>query len=445
MTLFRGGFGASLRVLIVLSCVLTFPAHANKSELLDKIMVIVDDDIVMQSELDQRIDTISLRLQRQGTPLPPRSILETRVLDQLILESIQLQRAATAGVRISDDQLNQTLQNIARSNNMTLDQFEVQLAQDGETYTSAREQIRREMLITRVQQSSVDRRVRVSEQEVEHFLASKEGREKSGMEYLLGHILISVPESASEEELQDAMGRLDQVYAKLEAGVDFTQVAVELSDGRRALEGGIIGWRKENELPSIALDVLPGLAIREASKPLRSPSGFHVITALEKRGGVQQIVDQYRVRHILISPNEIRTNDEAKVLSEKLYDRIDNGEDFALLARSNSDDPVSAIDGGDLNWVNLGQMVPEFEQKMLESPIGVVSQPFESQFGWHILQVTETRKQDVGALLQSQQARQVIHRRKYEEELAAWLLEIKSEAFIDVKDERFIELENKSE
>lgn len=415
---------------------------AAKEVLLDRIVAIVDDDIVMQSELDRRVKGIANRLQRQGTPAPAGSVLELRVLNQLILESIQLQRAERAGIRISDDQLNQTINSIAQSNNMTLEEFEAQLALEGETYGSAREQIRREMIVSRIQQSSVDRRVRVTEQEIENFLASKEGRTQSGLEYLIGHILIAVPESASEAELESARKRAERVQEKLKKGADFQQMAVAESDGRQALEGGVIGWRKENELPSIAADVLPSLDVGEPSGILRSPSGFHIIAPLEKRGGEQRIIDQYRVRHILIAPSEIRTNEEAKAISEKLYERLVDGEDFATLARSNSDDPVSAIDGGDLNWVSEGQMVPEFEQEMLARNVGEISRPFKSPFGWHILQVIDTRQQDVGALLQANQARKVIHQRKYEEELVSWLQEIKGEAFISVKDERFESLEN---
>lgn len=417
-------------------------AHAQKGELLDKVVAIVDDDIVMQSELESRVVSIVNRLQRQGTPTPPRSVMELRVLNQLILESIQLQMAERAGIRINDDQLNQALVGIAQANNMTLEQFEDQLALEGETYANAREQIRREMVVSRVQQREVARRVRVTEQEIENFIASKEGRSQSGLEYKIGHILIAVPESSSEAMLAQAEAKAEAVLQSLRDGADFQKTAVASSDGRQALEGGVIGWRQENELPSIAADILPKLAVGEPSDLIRSSSGFHIITALEKRGGTEQIVDQYRVRHILISPNEIRTDAEAKEIIDKLYARIQGGEDFAVLAKSNSDDPVSAIDGGDLDWVNTGQMVPEFEQKMLNATIGTVTAPFNSSFGWHILQVTDKRQQDVGALMQANQARQVIQRRKYEEELTKWLQEIKSEAFIDVKEERFEELEN---
>ncbi len=426
--------------ILLTSVLISLNLHAKESVLLDKVIAIVNDDIVMQSELNQRVRSVNNRLRAQGTPLPPHSVMEQRVLEQLILESIQLQRAEQQGIRISDNQLNKTISNIASSNQMSLEEFESQLQREGETFASAREQIRREMVVTRLQQREVDRRVRVTEQEIENFLDSKEGRTRSGAEYYIGHILIAVPENASDAQEKAAQARAQSILDELAAGADFQQMAVARSDGRQALNGGVIGWRKENELPSIAANVIPHLDIREPSELIRTGSGFHILTVLDKRGGQEQIVEQAKVRHILVAPDELRTDAEAREIIDKLYARIQGGDDFAVLARSNSDDPVSAIDGGDLGWVSPGQMVPEFEQTMQATPVGGLSEPFRSNFGWHILQVQERRNQDIGALVQTNEARQVIHRRKYEEELANWLLEIKDEAFIDIKDERFKEL-----
>lgn len=405
-----------------------------KSVLLDQVIAIVNNDIVMQSELQNRIQSVSNRLKVRGTPLPPDSVMRQRVLDQLILESIQLQRAERAGIRIDDTQVNETISSITRANNMTLEQFELQLKSEGETYASARKQIRNELIITRVQQREVDRRVRVTDQEISSFLDSKQGRTQSGTEYYIGHILIAVSESATLEQRAEAENRAEQILIELKDGKDFQQMAVARSDGRQALNGGVIGWRKENELPSIAADIIPVLKLREPSSIIHTSSGFHIVSVLEKRGGKKQIVTQFNVRHILISPSEIRSEDAAKEIIEKLQERILNGDDFVDLAKSNSDDPVSAIDGGSLGWVGPGQMVREFERVMLETPIGETSEPFRSKFGWHILQVIESRDQDIGAQIQENQAKRVIHRRKYEEELANWLLEIKSEAFIDIKE-----------
>jgi len=416
----------------------TFLFAANlhaQSVPLDKIIAIVDDDIVMQSELKQRIHSITSRLTNQGTPLPPADVMHKRVLDQLILENIQMQLAERLGIRVGDTQLNATIDNITKSNNMTLAQFEAQLKLEGESYASARDQIRREMIITRVQKREVDRRVRVTDLEIENFLASKEGRTRSGAEYYIGHILIAVPESAPLNIIEAAEKRANNILAELKGGEDFQKMAVAKSDGRQALNGGVIGWRKENELPTIAEDIIPSLAIREPSKLIRTSSGFHIVTVLDKRGGNEQLIDQALVRHILISPSEIRTNEEAKEIIDKLYERITGGDDFAPIAKSHSDDPVSAIDGGSLDWVSPGQMVPEFDNMMNQVALGEISKPFRSQFGWHILQVTERRKQDMGALIQTNQAKRIIHKHKYEKELSNWLLEIKGEAFIEIKSE----------
>lgn len=429
--------------LAVLSCLMSISlfSHANESitqlrpnaVLLDKVIAIVDDDIVMRSELNQRVNSITKRLQRQGTPMPPPSVMEERVLDQLILESIQLQMANRSGIRIGDAQLNTTLENIAKSNNMTLSQFEAQLELEGDTYANAREQIRREMIISRIQQREVDRRVRVTEQEIEAFLASKEGRTQSGIEYLIGHILIALPEGANKTQEKQAQDKANAILNELKAGEDFQKTAIAKSDGRQALEGGVIGWRKESEIPSIAADIIPKLAINEPSELIQTGSGYHIVTILDKRGGQQNLVEQSLVRHILITPSEIRSEEETKAIIHKLHERIVNGDDFAEIAKANSDDPVSAIDGGNLDWVSPGQMVPAFEQMMKETKVGKLSQPFKSQFGWHILQVSDRRVKDMADLIQNNQAQQILHRRKFEEELANWLLEIRNEAYIDVK------------
>ena len=407
---------------------------AKTSQLVDKIVSIVDDDIIMLSELNDRVASIKNRLSRQGTPLPTDDVVEQRVLDQLILESVQLQLATRAGIRVPDEQLNETLESIAKGNNMTIEQFEAQLALEGESYTGAREQIRREMILSRLQKREVDRRVRVTEQEVKNFLASKEGRMRSGAEYLIGHILVALAENASEEEVKKAELRTQDILKELKAGEDFSKVAVAKSDGRQALDGGIIGWRKETELPTIAQDIIPALAVKELSLPIRTGSGFHIVSVIDKRGGQQQLVEQTQVCHILIAPSTIRTDDEAKEIIDKLHERILGGDDFAEIARSNSDDPVSAIDGGSLDWVSPGQMVPAFEQMMEQTKVGQYSEPFRSQFGWHILQVQDRRTQDMGETIQTNQAQQALHRRKYEEELTYWLLEIRHEAFVDIKD-----------
>ncbi len=406
----------------------------GKVKPLDQVLVIVDDDIVMESELDSRLRTITARLNAQGTSLPPREIMEQRVLDQLILESIQLQMAERDGLRVSDNQLNETMQNIAKRNGYTLDEFQEAIKSEGVTYSEAREQIRRELLISRTQQRKVDRKVRVTDKEVETFLASAEGKKRTATEYYLGHILITISDPANPVVVEEAREKAESIRKELLDGADFKQTAVAKSDGRNALQGGIIGWRKENEVPSIAADIIQTLKVGAPSELLRTSGGFHIMAVLDRRGGKKQLVKQHNVRHILIKPTEVRTEQEAKETIDQLRERIVSGDDFASIAKAHSDDPVSAISGGSLDWVGPGEMVPAFDDMMQNTPKGEISEPFLSDFGWHILQVQDTRMADVGSQIQSNQARQVIHRRKYEEELAIWLREIREEAYVEIKD-----------
>lgn len=406
-----------------------------KVEPLDHIIAIVDDDVVLSSELDTRLRSVVARLNAQGTPLPAADVLATRILDQLVVESIQLQKAERVGMRVDDNQLNETMASIAARNGYSTEQFEQALRSEGLSYREAREQIRREMLISRIQQRSVDRRVRVTDLEIATFLESAEGRQRTAEEYYIGHILIAIPANADQNGIAAVEAKARGVLEKLKAGADFKKTAVEISDGSNALQGGVIGWRKERELPSIAADILPKLAINEPSGLIRSGSGFHIVTPLDKRGGKTQWVQQHKVRHILVQPSEIRTELEAQAIVRQLHHRIVSGDDFAELAKAHSDDPGSAVSGGDLGWVSPGEMVPEFEDMMKQTPVGELSEPFNSQFGWHILQVLEKRQEDMGAQIQEKQARQLIHRRKYELELVTWLQEIREEAYVNYKGE----------
>ncbi|UZE96678.1 peptidylprolyl isomerase [Alkalimarinus alittae] len=420
----------TLSILLLLSISTVY----GKVKPLDHVLVIVDDDIVMASELEARIRTITARLKAQGTGLPPADLMAERVLDQLILESIQLQMAERNGLRVDDNQLNETMQNIAKRNGMTLDDFQEAIKSEGVTYREAREQIRRDLLLSRVQQRQVDRKVRVTDNEIETFLASSEGKSRTATEYYLGHILVSITDPANPVVVEKARKRAEAIIAELKSGEDFKQTAVAKSDGRNALQGGIIGWRKENEVPSIAADIVQTLKVGEPSELLRTSGGFHIIAVLDKRGGTEQLVKQYNVRHILIKPSEVKTEREAKENIEQLRERIISGDDFAAIAKAHSEDPISAISGGSLDWVSPGEMVPAFDDIMQNSTVGEVSQPFLSDFGWHILQVQDTRMEDLGNRIQANQARQVIHRRKYEEELSLWLREIREEAYVEFKD-----------
>lgn len=412
---------------------LSVTAHAER-KVLDRVVAIVDDDVILQTELDARVNTIVGRLSAQGTGLPPRQLLEERVLDQLISESIQLQMAAQMGMRISDNELNETLNNIARSNNLTLAQFEDQLAEEGVTYQQAREQIRNEMLSSRVQQRRVGNRVRITDREVENYLQAQAGRGPDAAEYRLAYIYLQVDDSGNEAEVDQVRAKAQNLRQQMVDGRDFREVAVAESDAGNALEGGDMGWRTDSQLPSLVAPVVPDLEVGVPSEVLENNSGFHLVIVMDKRGGEQQmVIQQHRVRHILVRPSEAVTEAQAEARIRDIYRQLQDGAEFATLARELSDDPVSGSDGGSLGWVSPGQMVPAFEQAMMEAEVGELYGPVRSQFGWHILEVVERRQQDVTAENRQSQARQAIYQRKFETELQNWLREIRDEAFVEFK------------
>lgn len=432
----RANLRQCAKTIVVLMVVMMSGAAQAERTLLDQVVAVVNDSVILQSELDARINTIVGRLRSQGTSLPPRSVLEERVLEQLITESIQLQMAERAGMRISDNELNETLASIASRNNMTLAQFEEQIAQEGVTYQEARQQIRNEMLTGRVQQRQVGNRVRVTDREVDNYLEATEGQSRTNAEYELAHILIQVNDPNDEDESAAARAQVEALRSEIVNGRDFRSVAVAESDANNALEGGNMGWRAEGQLPSLVADVVPELAVGEVSPVLENSSGFHLVTVLDKRGGNSaKVIEQSKVRHILIRPDETTSASAAEAKIRELYQRLQEGASFAALAKGESDDPVSGSDGGNLGWVGPGQMVPEFEQAMMDAEVGELKGPFRSQFGWHILQVQERRQQDISGAIKRDEARQAIYRRKFDLELQNWLREIRDEAFIEFKND----------
>jgi peptidyl-prolyl cis-trans isomerase SurA len=422
------------KTIVVLMVVMMSGAAQAERTLLDQVVAVVNDSVILQSELNARINTIVGRLRSQGTSLPPRSVLEERVLEQLITESIQLQMAERTGMRISDNELNETLASIASRNDMTLVQFEDQLVQEGVTYQEARQQIRSEMLTGRVQQRQVGNRVRITDREVDNYLKATEGQSRTNAEYELAHILIQVNNPNDEEEAAAARAQIESLRAEIVNGRDFRSVAVAESDASNALDGGNMGWRGEGQLPSLVAVVVPELAVGEVSPVLENSSGFHLVTVLDKRGGdAAQLVEQSKVRHILIRPDETTSDRAAEAKIRELYKRLEEGASFAALAKGESDDPVSGSDGGNLGWVGPGQMVPEFEDAMMNAEVGELKGPFRSQFGWHLLQVQDRRQQDISSEIKRSEARQAIYRRKFDLELQNWLREIRDEAFIEFK------------
>jgi len=410
---------------------LVTPMVQAATEMLDQVVAIVDDDIVMASELRERLAAVTENLKARGVDMPPEDVLIRETLDRLILESIQLQKGMRVGVRISEDQLNSAMQRIAAQNRMTLPQFQAALEQQGNSYADMREQVRREMIIQRVQAGNVNQRIQISEQEVKNFLATDEGQKLTQPEYHIMHALLPVSPSASDSEVAAAESQVNKLLRRIRAGAPFEEV-IDSSGGRFTFTGGDLGWRKADDLPSLFADVAPQLQQGETSDPIRSDSGFHLINMKERRG-LEQVVNQTKVRHILVKPSEIMTDDQARKLVAELKARVEAGEDFADLARQYSEDIGSAQEGGDLGWTNPGQMVPEFEKAMAATEVGQISDPVRSQFGWHILEVMDRRQQDMTQEAMRARAMDYLHNRKYQEELDAWLRQIRDEAFVDIK------------
>jgi peptidyl-prolyl cis-trans isomerase SurA len=411
--------------------ILVFPLAAAANVQLNRIVATVNDDVIMQSELNSRMKVVMAQLEQQHAQLPAEAALKKQVLDRLIIENLQLQMAEKGGIRIDDATLNKNLQNMAGQNNMTLDEFRQVLEKEGYDYVAFREQFRNQLTINRVRQQMVDSRVEVTEQEVDHLLDTAASFKDQNREYHLAHILVSVPEAASPEQVQAARKRVDDILERLKAGADFSKTAIAESDGQQALEGGDLGWRKTGQLPSFFTDVVGQLRKGQISDPIRTPSGFHLIKIVDIRGDDRHIIEQTHARHILLRPDALTSEEDVKVRIQQLRDRIIQGEDFAKLARSNSQDPGSGSKGGDLGWVTPGQMVPEFEKAMNELKVGEVSEPVKTRFGWHLIQVLDRREQDNTDEYRRTRARESIRQRKTDEELEIWLRRLRDESYVE--------------
>lgn len=418
----------------LMTCLLTVViASPSVAQQLDRIIAVVNEDIIMQSELDLRMALVTDQIRAQGVQVPPPEVLRQQVLDRLIMDSLQLQIAEMQGLRISDRQLNDTLENIAAQNGMTLAEFRDALIAEGQDFAQAREQIRRELLVSQVQQSNVNRRIQITDQEVRNFLNSDVARQQSQAEFLLSNILIALPSQASPQDIQEAEQRAQQVYDQLTQGAVFADLAVSASNAPNALNGGDLGWRNQNELPQNLAAGISGLQPGQFSRPIRTPGGYHIIQVRDRRGGEATLVEQVLVSHILLTPNEIRSPQQTRALAVDLRERLRQGQPFENLARRYSDDPGSGSQGGNLDWAQSGQMVPEFEQVMFNTPVGEYSEPFESRFGWHVLWVRDRRTQDMTNEMMENMARNAIGQRKFSEELDNWLRELRSQSYIEIR------------
>lgn len=432
---FWSQFSTPLLLIGALTSVSLLPSTATATTIpLDRIVAVVDDDIVMESELIERVAAVKSQLQKQNTPLPPFETMLSQVLDRMILENLQLQMADRAGIRLDDNSINKTIRNIARQNNLSTEQFRAALAEEGLSYKALREQIRREMTLTQLRQRRVGNRIRITDQDVENFLSSDLGKTNLAPDYHLGHILIPVGQNADKATQTLAEEKADLVYRQLNNGADFAQMAVAHSSGQKALEGGDLGWRKAAQLPTLFADTVLDMESGDISEPIQSASGYHIIKILEVRGGTEHLITQTHARHILIKPNEIRSLEESKKQLEEIRQAIvSEKETFDSMAKTYSDDPGSALEGGDLGWFNPGTMVKEFEQTMTVLEPNTVSDVFRTQYGWHIVEVLGRRNQDMSEEFRHNRARQMLHRRKFDEELTTWLRELRQNAYVEVR------------
>ncbi len=427
------------RILFVIGALLLLliaaPFASAQRVLLDKIIAIVDDDVVLKSELDERIIEITAAAQRSGQPLPEdREQFESDILEALIVENIQMQLANRVSIRYDDDTINRVLGNMARNSNLTFDEYVDALEENG-VYLQTREQVRKQMTMQELQRGMVNRRIKITEQEIDNFLNSEMGRELMAADYFVDDLLIpfsaaDTPETKAEKQrlAADLISRIDDDFPLAAARAAARQnTAIEIG-------GAELGWRKAKQLPSLFADIVVEMEIGEIEGPIEAGNGLHIIQLVDKQGGTEQFVNQTRVRHIMLSPNEIRDEAQTEAEIRRIHQRILDGEDFAAIARQNSDDASSVVGGGDLDWVNEGGMPPEMELVVDALEIDGVSEPFRSQVGWHVARVEGRRLQDLSREFTRNQAANALRNRKFELELENWLIEIREDAFVELID-----------
>jgi peptidyl-prolyl cis-trans isomerase SurA len=402
-------------------------------EMLDRIAAIVNDGLVLKTEMDSQMDAVTKRLEEQKVALPSQSVLKQQVLERLILQEIQMQRAKKIGLNISDEQLNGTLQEVAARNKIPFDQLPITLEGQGIDYRQYRESMRRELTLNTLRERDVIARIIVTPREIDQFLARQDNAAAND-EFNVSHILLSLPSAATPQQLDEISRKATDLSERASKGEDFGQLAIANSNGQTALDGGTLGWRKGNQLPQFILDLVTKMKPGEVSAPVRTPSGFHIVKLNERRGGeAKVIVNQIHVRHILIKTNELDDDETVRQKLARLRERILKGEDFAGIASTTSEDPGSAPDGGDLGWTGPGTFVPEFSKAIADLKDNEISEPFKTRYGWHIAQVLGTRSYDSTSDVRRQRAFAAIRESKADEETELWLRRLRDEAFVEIK------------
>ena len=407
---------------------------SSSGVLLDRIAATVNEGVVLSSELDEQMTVIGERMREQKLDLPPQNVMRQQVLDRLVLQELQMQRANRAGIKVSDEQLNNALTDVAQSNKLKLADLPAALAAQGIDYGSYRDGIRKEIAMQILRQRDVIARINVSPREIEQFLERQKKMPSESNEYNVSHILIAVPQAATPDQLDEAQKKADEVYQKAVAGEDFARLAIAYSNAQTALEGGSLGFRKGTELPTFLGEAIAGMKVGDVTKPIRTPSGFHIAKLIEMRGNTQVIVNQVHARHILIKPNELQDDATVQQKLNSIRDRILNkGENFTAVASVVSEDPGSAAEGGDLGWAGPGTFVPEFEKQLAQLQPDEISQPFRTQFGWHIIQLLGRRQFDTTDDVRKQRAFAAIREGKSDEETELWLRRLRDEAYVENK------------
>jgi peptidyl-prolyl cis-trans isomerase SurA len=429
-----------LPLIPALALILPAPAGAQTRDLstsgvlLDRIAAVVNDGIVLMSELAEETSLITARLRDQNTELPPRNVLRRQVLERLVMQEIQMQRADRLSIQVSDDMLNNTLNDVAQRNGIAFSDLPRTLEAQGIDYRDYREDMRRDLTLSMLRQRDVIARINVSPRELEQYLTREAASPDKNAEYNLSHVLVSVPVAATPEEIEAREKRAQDVYERARSGDDFAQLAVAYSDSGTNVDGGQLGWRPGPQLPSFVADIVPNMSPGDVSEPLRTPSGFHIFKLNEIRGGLQQsVVDQVHARHILMQPNEIEDDQTVRQKLEGIRERVLAGEDFGAIAAVTSVDTQSAANGGDLGWVSPDTFVPEFAAQLNALEIDELSEPFRTPFGWHIVQLLGKREHDMTEDVRRNRAFAALREAKAEEETELWLRRLRDEAFVDYR------------
>ena len=411
----------------------SFAESASDVVKMDRIIAIVDQSVITEQELADRIKAVSGQLQKQGVKLPSQEVLEKQVLERLIVDSLQLQLAAQTGLKVDDGQLDKTIERIAAQNQLNLEEFKTALSKEGVSFRKFREDIRNEITISRLREREVENRINVSDSEIDNYLTTQANSKDDQSELEISHILIRTPEDASPEDLEKAKTKVLDVLKQLKDGTPFAQVSANTSDAPNALEGGNLGWKNPSQIPALFMEQLQSMQEGDISQPIRSPNGFHILKLTGRRGGTSTlVVEQTHARHILIKLTEVMSESEAKHKMDTIKERLDHGTKFEDMARQYSEDG-SASNGGDLGWVNPGDTVPPFEKAMNELAPGEISAPVRTPFGWHIIQVIERRKQDMTKEAKRLKARQEIRARKSEEAYEDWIRELRDRAYVELR------------